>query len=422
MDYSNRKSAAGSEPENVLTVTDVNRHVKRNIESDPGLNDVWIKGEISNFTHHASGHMYFSLKDKNAQIRCVMFSRFAGTLREKPKAGAEVLAYGSVSVYEKRGEYQLYIRYMQPAGMGALFLEFEKLKKKLAAEGLFDSERKSEIPKFPKRIAVVTSPTGAAVRDVINVISRRYPAVEVTIAPAVVQGDAAPASIRAALAKAAQLPRLDTILIVRGGGSIEDLWGFNDESLARDIAACTVPIISGVGHETDFTIADFVSDLRAPTPSAAAEVSVPDLTELVAGLNNVENRLLRITKDSIRYFNTRIDTVSATVSYRRLLDEIDRKRQYLDDLMNVAKKQLVYDCRSLRERIESLGKQLNGLDPKRVLQRGYSVTRDARTGKIIRSVKSVKNGQLLNVSLGDGDILTRADLKANESQGALDFD
>lgn len=423
MKYSNdMKNLKNSEPENVLSISDVNRLVKRKVESEPSLNDIWIRGEISNFTHHASGHMYLSLKDKNAQLRCVMFRRFAQTLREKPAEGAEVLAYGSLSVYEKRGEYQFYIRYMQPAGMGALFLEFEKLKKKLAAEGLFDTEKKRPLRRFPKRIAVVTSPTGAAVRDVINVITRRYPALEVTVVPAIVQGEEAPASLRRALARAAGLPGVETILLVRGGGSIEDLWGFNDEALARDVAACPVPVVSGVGHETDFTICDFVADLRAPTPSAAAEISVPDLAEIIAGLNNVENRLLRMSKDSVRYYKSRIDTVTATVSYRRLLDQIDRKRQYLDDLFNVARRQIRYDFKSLSDRLDSLGKQLNGLDPGRVLERGYSVTRDAKTGRIIRSAKKIRNGQLLEVSLSDGEIKARADLEADAAQGALEFD
>jgi len=214
--------------ERTIDVAGLTRLIKQLIEGAPALNNVRVRGEISNFTHHAHGHMYFSLKDENAQVRAVMFQRYAETLRFKPEDGLEVVVFGSVSVYEKRGEYQLYVRHLQPAGIGALYIQFEKLKKKLEEEGLFAPERKREIPKFPRRIAVVTSPTGAAVRDVINIISRRFPAVEIIIVPALVQGDDSAASVRAALSRAQNIPEVDTILLVRGGGSIEDLWGFND--------------------------------------------------------------------------------------------------------------------------------------------------------------------------------------------------
>jgi exodeoxyribonuclease VII large subunit len=419
---SNNKSQREQESESALSVTEITRRIRGAIESDPLLANVSVKGEISNFTRHTNGNLYFSLKDEGAQIRAVMFQRFAATLRFKPEEGLGVVAIGGVSVYEKRGEYQLYIRYMQSAGVGALYMRFEQLKKKLDAEGLFDPARKKELPRFPRRIAVVTSPTGAAVRDVINIISRRFPAVEVTVIPALVQGEEAPRSLRAALARAAALPDVDTILLVRGGGSIEDLWGFNDEALARDIVACVVPIVSGVGHETDFTIADFVADLRAPTPSAAAELSVPDLNELRLKLRSTESTLDRRLLDLVRYYRSRLATAAATLSMARLLEQIDRRRQALDDVLGGLKKNWKYLSEKNGKKIDHVEEQLVALDPRRVLERGYAICSDAASGRVVRSVSQVKHGKLLRVTLQDGDFVSRADLKEQTSQTALDFD
>lgn len=396
--------------------------IKRTIETSSDLQNVWVRGEISNLTRHSSGHMYFSLKDSEAQIRAVMFRRYATAVSAKVREGVEVTAHGSVSVYEKRGEYQIVVDFMQPAGMGALYEEFEKLKRKLYDEGLFDQSRKKEIPRFPRRIAVVTSPTGAAVRDVINIITRRYPAIELTVVPATVQGADAPASIRAGLARARKLRGVDTILLVRGGGSIEDLWGFNDEGLARDIAACDVPIISGVGHETDFTIADFVSDLRAPTPSAAAEISVPSILELRGWVDDAGAGLMRAMKEMMSLYKSKIETATAVFSRRRILDIMDRKRQFLDDYCYSASKSIRYRIESRRGALEHMEKRLTSIDPRRVMERGFAVCTVAGTDRVVSSVEQAAHGMLLDIRMSDGSVPARVDKKVDGRQGSLDLE
>lgn len=406
----------------ILSVSGVNKLIKLTLENEPLLSEIRVRGEISNFTRHASGHLYFSLKDANAQIRSVMFMRNAGALKFRPEDGLEVIADGSIGVFEKRGEYQLYVRDMQPAGVGALYLQFEKLKQKLQKEGLFDPDRKKEIPKFPRRIAVVTSPTGAAVRDVINIITRRFPAIDIIVAPALVQGAEAPASIIAALKRALALPEIDTILLVRGGGSIEDLWGFNDENLAREIAAAKIPIISGVGHETDFTIADFAADLRAPTPSAAAEIAVPDMNELRMKLDSTHAHLLRRLTDLARYYRSRLETSSVKLSTDRILDFIDRRRELLDDYSKNSKKNLLRMVDTHRRTVSHLEEKLAAIDPRRVLARGFSICEDHQSGKLIRSVAQIKQSTVLRVTLQDGTIVAKPDLKTNPSQKLLDLE
>jgi len=415
-------TANGGPPENALTISQITSIIKKDLEGDPLLSGVRIRGEISNFTHHRSGHMYFSLKDEGAQIRAVMFNRYANTLRFRPEEGLEVFAVGSVSVYEKRGEYQLYITYMQPAGVGALYLQFEKLKKKLAEEGLFDESRKKPLPLFPRKIAVITSPTGAAVRDVINVIKRRFPAIELVVAPAVVQGEQGAESVRLALRRVRRIEDLDLILMVRGGGSIEDLWCFNDEALARDIAACEIPVVSGVGHETDFTIADFVADLRAPTPSAAAEISVPDLRELKFKLESSHGRLNRKLVETSRYMRAKLDLISVSLSAGRMLDLVDRKRQLLDDYSSGMRKSLGHRIERSAALLESLGAKLEAMSPEKVLARGYSIATDNATGRVIKTVSGVKHGKLIKITVSDGDFLARSDLKANSDQTTLGFE
>ncbi|MFA6450657.1 MAG: exodeoxyribonuclease VII large subunit [bacterium] len=408
--------------ENILSISAVNGIIKRTLEDSPSLTNIRVRGEISNFTHHANGHMYFSLKDENAQIRGVMFQRYAGTLRFKPEDGLEVVALGSVSVFEKRGEYQFYVRHMQPAGIGALYLQFEKLKQKLQSEGIFDPSRKKLIPRFPQKIAVVTSPTGAAVRDVINIITRRFPSVEVIIVPALVQGADAPRSVRAALKRAQNIPEINTILLVRGGGSIEDLWGFNDEQLARDIAASKIPIISGVGHETDFTISDFAADLRAPTPSAAAEIAVPDLNELRLKLRSTQERLNRRLLDLARFYRSRVETMSVTLAPTRILDLIDRRRQLLDDYSKEMKKGCSRLIDTNRKQVLHVEEKLAAIDPRRVLARGFAICEDQKTGRVVRSVAQVKHGAPMRVTLHDGSFSARPDLKTNPNQTGLDLD
>lgn len=415
-------TGADSSNEKAISVSALTGIVKDVVENSALLTDVWVRGEVSNLTRHSSGHIYFSLKDSNAQIKAVMFRRYATPAALKVEAGSEVIAHGSISVYEKRGEYQLSVNYMKLAGVGALFEEFEKLKNKLAAEGLFDPARKKPIPRFPSRIAVVTSPTGAAVRDVINVISRRYPAVQITVSPAIVQGAEAPESVRNALRKAKQLPGVDTILLVRGGGSIEDLWGFNDEALARDIAACEIPIISGVGHETDFTIADFVSDLRAPTPSAAAEMAVPSLRELRAWVEDAEDGLVSTMRDMMKLYNAKLATAATVFSKRRILEILDRRRQALDDFCYASARSIRHRLESRRGGLEHIEKRLQSLDPRRVMSRGFSVCTVAGGDKVVTSTAQAPDGTWLEIHLSDGSVPAKVDRRRNLKQKTLEFE
>src|SRR3984957_18663367 len=285
--------AQRTDPE-IWSVSDVNKAVKATLESQYKL--LWIKGEISNFKPHSSGHFYFSLKDSKAQISAVMFRGFNQGLKFRPQDGLEVIVRGKITVYEPRGNYQIFCELMEPMGAGALQLAFEQLKKKLQAEGLFEAARKRPLPRLPKHVAGVTSPTGAAIRDILNVLGRRFKGLRVTLIPAVVQGDAAPRSVVAAIELACRLPDVDVMIVGRGGGSIEDLWAFNDERVARAIAASRVPTISAVGHEIDFTIADFVADLRAPTPSAAAELVCRNAAEISDRIQMLSAHLLRNLK------------------------------------------------------------------------------------------------------------------------------
>jgi Exodeoxyribonuclease VII large subunit (EC 3.1.11.6) len=301
----------------IYSVSDVNRRIKQVIEGDEFLSGIWVRGEISNFTYHTSGHMYFSLKDASARLRCVMFRGNNMRLKFMPADGMLVFAYGAVGVYEKAGDVQLYVEDMMPAGTGSLYLAFLQLRDRLAAEGLLDAARKRPLPRFPSVVGVVTSPTGAAVRDIITVISRRAPGTTILVVPAQVQGDEAPESIVKALDLVNRASALiDVVIVGRGGGSIEDLWAFNDERVARAIAGCKVPVISAVGHETDFTIADFVADRRAPTPSAAAEMAVPDMAETRQAFLQLSLRLEAAAKAEVRRHRERLERVARSHVFR----------------------------------------------------------------------------------------------------------
>ena len=301
----------------VLSVSQLNFYLKSLIENDPRLGMVIVSGEISNLTdHYSSGHIYLSLKDSRSVLRAVMFAGNARRLRFRPQNGMKVLCRGRVAVYEPSGQYQLYIEDMQPDGVGALALAYEQLKKKLEAEGLFDASRKKRLPRFPKTVGVITSPTGAAVQDIRNILYRRFPAVNMMLAPVLVQGEGAPAQLINALRQLDAQGQCDVLIIGRGGGSVEDLWAFNDEALARTIAACRTPVISAVGHETDFTICDFVADLRAPTPSAAAELAVPDVRELKAHLQS-QRQYLQSLMENNRQRQTRFDRGAQNQKIRR---------------------------------------------------------------------------------------------------------
>lgn len=380
------------------TVSRVNNYIKRLLDSKTVLNNIWVKGEISNYKRHSSGHIYLTLKDETSVLKAVMFRTAAQSLTFEPSDGAKVTAHGRVSVYEAGGAYQLYIEDMTPDGMGDLYREYEKLKAKLADEGLFDERFKKPIPKFPRRIGVATAPTGAAVRDIINVITRRYPLAEIIIYPTLVQGAGAKESIVKAIEYFNTSKSADTIIVGRGGGSIEDLWAFNEECVARAIFASEIPIISAVGHETDFTITDFAADFRAPTPSAAAEVSVPSVSEL--------SRLTEI-------YQTRMKTcvISAVESKKRTLsrliprnpqDKINELSQKLDMRLQTLEQVYKLSVNEKKREITKLCAKLDTLSPLKTLTRGYSIAvRD--DGKVLRDVNDFESGKEFKLRLYNGD-------------------
>lgn len=389
----------------IYTVTQVNEYIKSLLESAPHLSSIQLKGEISNFTHHKSGHLYFSLKDEGGLIRAVMFRGSASALKFLPENGMKVVARGSVSAYVRDGSYQLYVTAMEPDGIGALYLAFEQLKRKLGAEGLFEQSRKKPIPKCPTRIGVITSPTGAAVRDIIHVTGRRFPLAKVVLYPALVQGEGAPASLIRGMQYFNRARNVDVIIIGRGGGSIEDLWGFNDEGLARTVAASAIPVISAVGHETDFTICDFVADLRAPTPSAAAEMAVPDAVEFRRKVNHVTDHMALLLRRNLERSRKHLELLSA----RRVLADgewIFRDRRLLLD--SAAERMERRMERLLTERKSGLAEfvgKLEALSPLAILSRGYGVISD-ETGALVRSAKDVEVGDGIVLRLADGALET----------------
>jgi len=394
----------------VYTVSDLTRTIRELLEVDYRLQDVRVQGEVSNLSRPGSGHVYFSLKDAGAQIRCVMWRSAAQQQSAVFKEGDAIVAHGRVGVYEAQGNYQLYVDAIQSAGgVGDLYRQFELLKARLQAEGLFDAERRRPLPELPKRIGIVTSPTGAALRDMLNVLSRRWPLLEVILVPTLVQGDDAPSQIVAALKRLYARKDVDAIVVARGGGSIEDLWAFNDERVARAIFAAPVPVISGVGHETDFTIADFVADVRAPTPSAAAELLTPNRDDTLltidayaARLNEVIDTRLRDAR-SVLAMNVR---ALQHLSPRARLSNIRQRFRALNEALQAA---LGHGLELWRERIEGASARLNALSPLAVLDRGYAVVRHEKTGKIVRSVKQVKIGDRLQVRVSDGEFGARGE-------------
>ena len=392
---------------NCLTVTEINRLARTTLDNDPLLQDVWVGGEVSGLSRPASRHLYFTLKDAGASIRCVMW-RDAAARVAIPREGEAVEAHGRISLYETGGQYQLYADYLQPAGQGELYAEFMRLKAKLEAEGLFDPARKREIPRGPRRIAVVTSPIGAAWQDVQTVLARRFPIVEVLFTPTTVQGDDAPKRICAALRKADRAGA-DVVLLVRGGGSIEDLWAFNDESVVRAVAAMQTPVVTGVGHESDFTLADFAADLRAPTPSAAAELASPDRAELLEQIALHRRRLdfcmestLRESRDRLRSMTIRLQAVSP-------LHRLQNIRQQVDDLSRRAEASIRSRLSLQRSRLDGLARVLEGMGPARVLERGYALIWSEAAGILVRSVRQAPAGTLLRIQVADGKLAARSE-------------
>lgn len=386
----------------IWTVSDLNRHLRVLIESDYRLQDLWVSGEISNLSRPASGHMYFTLKDESASLRCVMWRPEVAKLTRPPRDGEAVEVHGRVGVYEVGGLYQLYADQIRPAGMGALFQEFMRRKELLEQEGLFASERKRPLPKWPERIGVVTSPSAAALRDVIHVLQRRFPLAELILVPTPVQGSEAPARIVEALEKMNQVVKPDVILLVRGGGSMEDLWAFNDEAVVRAIAASKAPIVSGIGHESDIILADFAADVRAPTPSAAAEVATPDRMELTINLQEKRLRLQRLFAEMLRALRRELEDLKLAllrVSPRALISDA---QQQIDELIMKMMIAVRHGLALRKASVEGLAQTLRMVDPSAVLARGFSLVTREDDGSLVRSVGQVESGDRVQVQVSDG--------------------
>ena len=391
----------------ILTVSQVNAYVKRILSQDVLLSRVQITGEISNFRRHSSGHLYFALKDAGAAVSAVMFASDTVTLRFLPRDGIRVIVSGSVSLYEKTGQYQLYVHSMVPDGVGALYQAFEELKNKLQQEGLFDESRKRPLPAFPRKVGLVTSPTGAAVQDMIRVTKRRNPGIQLVLIPVLVQGEAAAASIVAGI-QTAQKSGADGLIVGRGGGSIEDLWPFNEESVARAIAASEIPVISAVGHETDFTIADFAADTRAATPSMAAELAVPVAAEVLASVDTLLRRMNLAISGRIRTARQALDAIAARPFYRRPQDLLVTRRQDIDIADTALRNALQRQLDTRRHELDKALLRFRYLDPEEPLSRGYSIVYTTN-GEMVSSTADVSLQDLYKIRLSDGEMLARAE-------------
>ena len=387
----------------IYTVSQVNQYIKTLLDRDRELTALYVRGEISNYKAYPSGHHYFSLKDGEGAIRCVMFKREAMSLRFRPENGMKVIAFGRVAVFPRDGQYQLYCTSLTPEGVGDLHLAFEQLKQKLYAEGLFDPSHKKPIPKFPKRIALITSSAGAAVRDMLRILGARWPMAEVFLLPVRVQGAEAPGEICAAIAWANRHQVADLIITGRGGGSMEDLWAFNDENVARTIYHSAIPVISAVGHEPDVTIADFVADLRAATPSNAAELAVPDQNEVAVWLRQMEGRLAQAMGRKLESARKDLDRAARCRALQDPMNYVDDKRMVLDYQREKLAAGLNAALNRERQRFGQLASKLDALSPLKVLGRGYAIPRKA-DGGVVRSVADVAPGDPLKLRVADGEI------------------
>ncbi|WP_099158464.1 exodeoxyribonuclease VII large subunit [Virgibacillus ndiopensis] len=436
---------------NYLTVTALTKYIKRKFETDPHLKTILLKGEISNFKHHSRGHMYLTIKDENSRIQAVMFAGNNRFLKFKPENGMNVLIKGEIGVFEPQGQYQLYIQQMEPDGIGALYLAFEQLKEKLYKQGYFDEKLKKEIPIFPKRIGVITSPTGAAIRDIITTINRRYPICNTTIIPVIVQGQNAATSIAKAIETANRYNDFDTLIVGRGGGSIEELWGFNEEVVAHAIFHSTIPIISAVGHETDTTISDFVADLRAPTPTGAAELAVPSQSELKDRIYSIKRTLSKVIKSDIVNSKQSLQRIKQSYAFRYPEQLVKQKEQELDkqverlektltihvnrkkemffnmkarlvnqhpkkqflqarkDLQQLIKQNNYFMKKNLEQKTAQLSTSLDKLtllNPLEIMKRGFAIPY-TDTNNIIKSTKQVEQEDLISIKLSDGNLECR---------------
>lgn len=392
-----------------FSVHDLTAYIHDLFDADPILASVWVQGEVSNLTKASSGHWYFTIKDAKAQLKCVMFRNAAQYVNIDVKAGDEILVHGRVSVYDARGEYQLYADQIEPVGgVGDLYRQFEELKAKLDAEGLFDPERKRPIATFPRQIGIVTSPTAAAYQDMQNVLRRRFPMVEVILSPTLVQGNDAPAQIVQAIRRLNQFTQVDTIIVARGGGSIEDLWCFNDEQVARAIVASEIPVISGVGHEIDFTIADFVADLRAPTPSSAAELATPNRDDLLIDLDRRTMDLKTFFTASLSSKQIDLQHTQQRLKYTTPITAIVRAKQQVTQQHTRVQRTMHQHIDRLQERLGSKVNTLNSASPTAILARGYAIVTDTQ-GNIIKSSDQVNTDDRLTIQLQDDQINVRVE-------------
>ena len=384
----------------VLSVGEANRYVKMLMDNDSLLSSISIQGEISNLKYHSSGHLYFTLKDPEAEISAVMFRSAAANLKMRVTDGMRVIAYGRISVYEKSGKCQIYVSAMVDNGIGVLQLEFERLKKMLAEEGLFDEQRKRPIPKFPRCIGIITSPTGAAVRDMINVTGRRWPSTKILLFPSLVQGEQAPNSLCLGLEYLNATNACDVIIIGRGGGSIEDLWAFNDERVVRSVAASSIPVISAVGHETDFTLCDFAADLRAPTPSAAAELATPDADEIKLRLDELIGRAEGIALSVLNVKRGAVSELSKRLELSSPSGRLELERKQLSLVSERLEQTIARTIQKNRERFSVLATELGAINPLAVLGRGYSYSQ--KDGSVVASIEQISVGDKIDIRFSDG--------------------
>ncbi len=389
-----------------LTVSDISRYLRELMESDDILRDVWVRGEISNLSRPSSGHIYFTLKDATSALKCVVWKTTAMRLPVMLQSGMAVEAHGAISVYERDGQYQLYVDAVRMAGEGVLYQEFLRLKALLEAQGLFDMERKRPLPELPQRIGIVTSPTGAALQDMLNVLRRRYPLAEVVISPAAVQGDEAPPALAKAIQRLNAIKKVDVILLARGGGSLEDLWAFNDERVVRAVSESATPVVTGIGHETDFTLCDFAADLRAPTPTAAAELVTPDRAELREGVIGYTARLAYSLQAAVS------DATMDLMECKHRLNELSplwlirSDRQRLDEIAQRMEAGLTSKMGIRRREVSGLHGRLNSLNPFAVLSRGYAIVSDI-DGRVVSHVGQVQKDQEVKIKISDGTIQSK---------------
>ena len=387
---------------NPVTETDLNKYIKDKIDGDEMLNNVLVKGEISNFKNHYTGHMYFTLKDENSLIKCVMFKSYTTHLSFMPKDGMKVMVLGSVAVFERDGVYQIYAKAMKEDGLGSLYTAYEELKKKLEREGLFAEEHKKKIPFMPKTIGVLTSNTGAVIRDIINVSTRRNPGVHIRLYPVPVQGPGAAEKIAEGIKFMNENKLADVLIIGRGGGSLEDLWPFNEEIVARAIYDSELPIISAVGHETDFTIADFVADLRAPTPSAAAELAVANIDDVRETLKLYNNRYKVALKKKIELMRLSYEKCMARPAYKNPTQKINEQYMVIDMKVKALQNSMMLKLKEAKTSFVKETAKLDSLSPLKTLTRGYSIVTKQESGKVIKSVDDLNSGEKVNLRLSDG--------------------